>query len=73
LQKNAYISKICFNHVSTEEEMTSAKVLLYRHKMLKDGSHPILIQFIKNRKKKTVSLGISAAEGHWNDKTNLPL
>jgi integrase/recombinase XerD len=40
-------------------------VLLYKHKTLSDGSHPIIIQIIDNRKvfKKTL---FSIEEKHWN-------
>ena len=53
--------------------MTSIKPLLYKHKKLKDGSHPIALQFIKGRKRKLLSLGQSATEDQWNDEKGLPL
>jgi hypothetical protein len=52
--------------------MTSVKPLLYKHKRLKDGSHPILLQFIKGRKRKLLSLGQSAKEDDWNEDKGLP-
>lgn len=52
--------------------MASIKVLLYEHKTLKDGSHPILIQIIKDRKRKTISTGRTASISQWNEKSNLP-
>ncbi len=52
--------------------MASIKVILYGHKTLKDGSHPIIIQIIKDRKRKTISTGRSALTSQWNDRTNLP-
>jgi integrase len=52
--------------------MASIKVILYKHKTLKDESHPILIQVIKDRKRKTISLGHSATTKQWNEKKNLP-
>jgi integrase len=52
--------------------MTSIKPLLYKHKKLKDGSHPIAIQFIKGRKRKLLSLGQSAKEDEWIEDRGLP-
>jgi integrase len=52
--------------------MTSIKPLLYKHKKLKDGSHPIVIQFIKGRKRKLLSLGQSAKEDEWIEDKRLP-
>ena len=52
--------------------MASIKVILYKHKTLKDESHPILIQVIKDRKRKTISTGYSATTKQWNEKNNLP-
>jgi len=52
--------------------MASTRVLLYKHKVLKNKKHPILLQLIKDRKKKTISLGYSAYPKEWNEKTNLP-
>jgi len=52
--------------------MASVKVILYEHKKLKDGSHPILIQLIKDRKRKTISTGHSALKSQWNKKSDLP-
>jgi site-specific recombinase XerD len=52
--------------------MTSIKPLLYKHKKLKDGSHPIVLQFIKERKRKLLSLGQSAKEEEWIEDKGLP-
>lgn len=52
--------------------MTSIKPLLYKHKKLKDGSHPIVLQFIKGRKRKLLSLGQSAKEDEWVEEKGLP-
>ncbi|MFA7691230.1 MAG: site-specific integrase [Methanofastidiosum sp.] len=52
--------------------MASVKVILYEHKKLKDGSHPILVQVIKDRKRKTISTGHSALKSQWNKKSDLP-
>lgn len=46
--------------------MVSTKILLYKHKTLKNGTHPIVMQIICNRKKKLVSLGFYAKEKEWN-------
>lgn len=52
--------------------MISVKLQLYTHKTLKDGTHPILVQILKDRKKKTISLGYSATVAQWNKNQNLP-
>ncbi|HCY41224.1 MAG TPA: hypothetical protein DHV48_07710 [Prolixibacteraceae bacterium] len=52
--------------------MASVKALLYTHKTLKDGSHPILISIIKDLKRKTISLGHSASPSQWNKKQKQP-
>jgi len=52
--------------------MASIKVILYTHKTLKDGSHPILVQVLKDRKRKTISLGHSATKKQWNNNQQLP-
>lgn len=52
--------------------MTSIKPLLYKHKKLKDGSHPIVLQFIKGRKRKLLSLGQSAKEDEWIEEKGIP-
>ncbi len=52
--------------------MASVKVILYTHKELSDGSYPILIQIIKDRKRRTISTGHSATKTQWIKKSNLP-
>lgn len=52
--------------------MASVKILLYTHKTLKDGSHPIILQVIHNRKRKVLSSGYSAIPSQWNFDKNLP-
>ena len=52
--------------------MASIKIILFTHKKLKDGSHPIMIQIIKDRKRKMISTGFSAKESEWNFKSNSP-
>jgi len=52
--------------------MASAKILLFTHKKLKDGSYPIVLQIIKDRKRKLISLGHSATTLQWNEKENKP-
>lgn len=37
-----------------------------------DGSHPVLVSIIKDRKRKTISTGHSALISQWNEKQNLP-
>lgn len=45
--------------------MASVKIFLYKHKTLKDGTHPIVLQLIKDRKRKLVTIGTSF-EKYWN-------
>jgi integrase len=52
--------------------MASVKLHLYKHKTLKDGSHPILIQVLKDRQRKTFSTGYSAKPDQWNIAQNIP-
>jgi len=52
--------------------MASIKLLLFTHKKLKDGSHPIVLQVIKDRKRKLISFGFSATTEQWDKKENLP-
>lgn len=52
--------------------MASIKIVLFTHKKLKDNSHPIVIQIIKDRKRKLISTGFSAKISEWNEKTNSP-
>lgn len=47
--------------------MTTTKIILYTHKILKGGKSPILLQLIKDRKIKKISLGFSAKPSQWND------
>ena len=50
----------------------SIKPILYIHKTLSNGKHPILLQVIKDRKVKRVSLGYSASKSEWDFKNNKP-
>ncbi len=52
--------------------MASVKIQLYKHKKLEDGSHPIIMQIIKDRKKKTIWLGYYAKPEQWNYEANVP-
>jgi integrase len=52
--------------------MASARILLFKHKTLKNNSYPIVIQLIKDRKRKIISTGKSATEEQWDEKNNLP-
>lgn len=45
--------------------MISTKLLLYKGKTLKNGEHPIVIQIIKDRKRKCISLGYSSINTLW--------
>ncbi len=48
------------------------KVLCYKSKTLKNGTHPLMVRVCKNGKKKYQSLGISISPTHWNFKKNEP-
>jgi site-specific recombinase XerD len=50
----------------------SAKPILYLQKTLKNGKHPIMIQIIKNRKVRRISLGYSALPSEWDSKHSKP-
>jgi site-specific recombinase XerD len=52
--------------------MASARILLFKHKRLKNNSYPIVLQLIKDRRRKIISLGKSASEDQWDEKDNLP-
>jgi integrase len=52
--------------------MASAKILLYSHKKLNDGTYPIVIQVIKDRKRKLVSLGHSSTISQWDVENSKP-
>ncbi|GAA4458798.1 site-specific integrase [Nibrella saemangeumensis] len=52
--------------------MASVRLILYTHKTLRNGEHPILLSFIKDRKRKTISTGLSCKAELWDDATNLP-
>lgn len=51
--------------------MASVKILLYTTKTYKDGSHPIVIQLIKDRKRKLMTIG-SALPDEWDFESQLP-
>ena len=50
----------------------SIKATLYVHKTLKNGQHPIILQIIKDRKIRKISLGYSAAKDEWDFAENKP-
>lgn len=49
--------------------MMSTKLLLYKHKTLSNGKHPVILQVIANRKRKRISVGYQATEKEWNEAT----
>jgi len=51
--------------------MASAKIFLYTHKTLKDDSNPIVLQLIKDRKRKIITIG-TAYENEWNFQKEIP-
>ena len=50
----------------------SIKSILYTHKTLSNGKHPIILQIIKDRKVKRISLGYAATKDEWDFKNNRP-
>lgn len=52
--------------------MASVKVMLYTHKKKPNGSHPVVMQIIKDRKKKLLFLGHYVKKEHWDFDENLP-
>ncbi|MFN8285477.1 MAG: site-specific integrase [Chitinophagales bacterium] len=50
----------------------SIKPILYTHKTLSNGKHPIILQIIKDRRVKRISLGYSALKTEWDFKHNRP-
>ena len=49
--------------------MMSTKLLLYKHKTLSNGKHPVILQVIANRKRKRISVGYHATDKEWNEST----
>ena len=41
--------------------------ILYKSTILKNGSYPIVLRITKNRKRKFISLNLSATSDQWND------
>ena len=52
--------------------MASATILLNTFKEKSDGSHPVILQIIKDRKKRIVYLGHYVKKEHWDSDKNLP-
>ena len=52
--------------------MASIKVILYKSKTYKNGSHPLYLQVIHNRKVKKIALNHSLHDFEWNTESNLP-
>lgn len=50
----------------------TVKVILYKQKTLSDGGHPIMLQVIKDRKVRRISIGYSAKLSEWDAKNNQP-
>lgn len=52
--------------------MASVTILLYKHKKKSDGSHPVVLQIIKDRKKKLLFLRHYVKDEHWDSEKNMP-
>ena len=50
----------------------SVKPTLFIHKTLKNGEHPIIIQIIKDRKVRKISIGYSGKKDEWDFINNKP-
>lgn len=51
---------------------TTVKVVCYKHKILSDGTHPLMVQATKDRKVKRISLGLRVRPEHWDFKKECP-
>ena len=49
--------------------MISHKILLYKHHTNKDGTHPVILQILYNRKPTRITL-FTAHKNQWSEKTN---
>ena len=47
--------------------MASVNIILFKSKLLKDGTHPIVLRITKNRKRKYISLGYNCTPEQWNE------
>lgn len=52
--------------------LASVKLKLKKSQVLIDGSHPIILQVLKDNKKAIVSIGVRCFEDDWSYKINLP-
>ncbi|HQX43461.1 MAG TPA: phage integrase SAM-like domain and Arm DNA-binding domain-containing protein, partial [Saprospiraceae bacterium] len=46
--------------------MLNSKILLYKHKTLKDGTHPVLLQIVHNEKPKRYTIGKTCMPNQWD-------
>lgn|ERR1035437_1323206 len=62
-----------FHHCFTKGNvMATIKIILYKNKTYKDGSHPIIIQVIHDREKKVIWLNHRAKTDQWDEESSLP-
>jgi hypothetical protein len=47
--------------------MATFKIILYRSKTLRDGSHPVVLQVVERSKPYKISLGYSSTPDMWDD------
>jgi len=52
--------------------MATISIILYTSKVLKDGSHPIMLRVTENRKPQYISLGYNATKDQWDLKKQRP-
>lgn len=46
---------------------TTAKILLYTHKQYADGTHPVILDLIKDRARKRIGLGYRCKQEDWDE------
>ena len=51
---------------------TSVEAICYKVRALRDGTFPLMLRLIQNRKRKYLSLGLSVEERFWDFKKNQP-
>ena len=52
--------------------MASIKIIINKNKTLSNGKHPIIMQVLKDRKKRVIYTGYSAKNKEWNSRINEP-
>lgn len=61
-----YYSKFVSLHLKNSILMASVKIVLRKEKRKKDGTYPLAVRIIKDRKPKYIHTNYSIEERHWN-------